>query len=222
MTKIVISSTGLYTPPFSISNEELVTSFNNYVDHHNETHAAAIANGAVQALEHSSVEFIVKASGIKARYVVEKSGVLDPAVMAPRIPERANDEISVLAEMAVAAAKSAMKDAGKTAADIDAVLVACSNTQRPYPAIAIEVQNALQIEGFGFDMNVACSSATFGIQVAADMIRAGHARAILVVNPEICSGHLNFRNRNSHFIFGDVATAMVIEGEDTCTSPHAF
>lgn len=222
MSKIVISGTGLYTPPHSISNEELVTSFNTYVDRYNETHAAAIANGTMTALDHSSVEFIVKASGIQARYVVEKEGVLDPAVMRPHIPERANDDISILAEMAVAAAKGAMQQAGKTAADIDAVLVACSNAQRPYPAIAIEVQNALNIEGFGFDMNVACSSATFGIQVASDMIRAGHARAILVVNPEICSGHLNFRNRNSHFIFGDVATAILVENAETCTSKNAF
>jgi beta-ketodecanoyl-[acyl-carrier-protein] synthase len=60
-------------------------------------------------------------------------------------------------------------------------------------------------------MNVACSSATFGMQAAADMIRAGNARRALVINPEICSGHLNFRDRDSHFIFGDVATAIVLE-----------
>jgi beta-ketodecanoyl-[acyl-carrier-protein] synthase len=94
--------------------------------------------------------------------------------------------------------------------------------QRAYPAMAIEIQTALGIQGFGFDMNVACSSATFGIQAAADMIRAGHARSILVVNPEICSGHLNFRDRDSHFIFGDVATAILLEASDKAASPHAF
>ena len=47
---------------------------------------------------------------------------------------------------------------------IDAVIVACSNLERPYPAIAIEIQNELGIKGFAYDMNVACSSATFGIQ----------------------------------------------------------
>lgn len=222
MTGIVISGTGLYTPPHSISNEELVTAFNNYVELYNEEHAVAIANGGVEALQPSSVEFIVKASGIQARYVVEKEGILNPEIMAPRIPERANDEISILAEMGVAAAREAMKSACKSAADIDAVIVACSNSQRPYPAMAIEVQNALGIQGFGFDMNVACSSATFGIQTAADMINAGHARAILVVSPEICSGHLNFRNRNSHFIFGDGATAIVLEKKETCTADGAF
>ena len=63
-------------------------------------------------------------------------------------------------------------------------------------------------------MNVACSSATFGIKTAADFIASGSARAVLMVNPEICSGHLNFRDRDSHFIFGDVATAVIVERAD--------
>ncbi len=63
-------------------------------------------------------------------------------------------------------------------------------------------------------MNVACSSATFGIKTAADFIASGSARAVLMVNPEICSGHLNFRDRDSHFIFGDVATAVIVEAAE--------
>jgi beta-ketodecanoyl-[acyl-carrier-protein] synthase len=211
LASIAISGTGLFTPPHSISNDELVASFNEYVARHNRRHADAIAEGSVQALTNSSAEFIVKASGIKARYVMDKAGVIDPEIMSPRIPERPNDQISVLAEMAVAASKDALAAAGRNVGDIDAVLVAASNMQRAYPAMAVEVQDALGIDGFGFDMNVACSSATFGLQAAADMVANGHARAILVCNPEICSGHLNFRDRDSHFIFGDVATAFVIE-----------
>ena len=84
--------------------------------------------------------------------------------------------------------------------------------QRAYPAMAVEIQHELGMErGFGFDMNVACSSATFGIQTAADYIRSGNAQSVLVVNPEITSGHLNWRDRDSHFIFGDVATAILVE-----------
>lgn len=115
-----------------------------------------------------------------------------------------------------------LQRAGKTAADIDGVIVACSNLQRAYPAIAIEVQEALGIAGFGFDMNVACSSATFGIQNAANSIQLGQARAILMVNPEVCTGHLNFRDRDSHFIFGDAATAVILERADLATSAHQF
>ena len=218
----VISATGLFTPADSISNTELVDSFNTYVAQHNAAHAAAIAAGEAQALEPSSVEFIEKASGIRARYVLAKAPILDPAVMAPRWDERPNEAISVLAEIGVAAARDALARAGRDAKDVDAVICACSNLQRAYPAIAIEIQDALGIDGFGFDMNVACSSATFGIQAAADMIRAGHARRLLVVNPEVCSGHLNWRDRDSHFIFGDVATAILLEATDTAEAPNSW
>lgn len=216
----VISATGLYTPPDSISNEELVASFNTYVDRFNTEHADAIARGDAEALQPSSVEFIEKASGIKSRHVVSKAPILDPDVMCPRIPERSNEELSILAEMGVAAAREALARAGRDAADVDAVLCACSNLQRAYPAVAVEIQDALGIQGFGFDMNVACSSATFGIQTAADFIRAGNARSVLVVNPEICSGHLNWRDRDSHFIFGDVATAILVEEKSIAPAGH--
>jgi beta-ketodecanoyl-[acyl-carrier-protein] synthase len=220
MPQPVISATGLFTPTDSISNEELVESFNAYVERHNHTHAADIAAGNAIALTPSSVEFIEKASGIKSRFVLSKAPILDPEIMAPRIPERSNEELSVLAEMAVKAARDALDRAGRDAADVDAVLCACSNLQRAYPAIAVEIQDALGINGFGFDMNVACSSATFGIQTAADFIRSGNARSVLVVNPEVCSGHLNWRDRDSHFIFGDVATAILIEAKDIAPAQH--
>ncbi|WP_088310081.1 beta-ketoacyl-ACP synthase III [Novosphingobium sp. B 225] len=216
----VISATGLFTPPESVSNAELVESFNAYVDLFNARHAAEIAAGSVQELAPSSVEFIEKASGIKSRFVMAKGPVLDPETMAPRWRERTNDELSVLAEMGVKAAQDALAAAGRDARDVDAVLCACSNLERPYPAIAIEIQNALGIEGFGFDMNVACSSATFGIQTAADYIRAGNARSVLVVSPEICTGHNNMKNRDSHFIFGDVATAVLVEAKDVAPAQH--
>lgn len=221
--KPVISATGLYTPPHSITNEELVDSFNRYVELYNGEHAAAIEAGEVAALTPSSVEFIEKASGIKARFVVNKDGILDPAIMAPRIPERPNEELSVLAELAVRAARQALERAGRDPMEVDAVICAASNMQRAYPAMAIEIQAALGCnpEGFAFDMNVACSSATFGIQTAADFVRAGHARSVLVVNPEICSGHLNFKDRDSHFIFGDVGTAILIESAEVVgDKPH--
>lgn len=216
----VISATGLFTPAETITNEELVASFNAFVDRHNAAHAAAIAAGEAEPLAYSSVEFIEKASGIKARHVMSKAPILDPAVMCPRLPERGNDEISVMAEIGVAAARQALARAGRDAKDVDAVLCAASNMQRAYPAMAIEIQQALGIEGFGFDMNVACSSATFGIQTAADYIRAGNARSVLVVSPEITSGHLNWRDRDSHFIFGDVATAVLVEDAAIAPAQH--
>ena len=214
MTQAVIAATGLFTPEQSISNEELVAAYNAFADRFNAEQATAIAAGELEALTPSSVEFIEKASGIKSRFVLDKAGVLDPDRMVPHIPERSNDQLSVLAEMAVEAAMDALVSWDKPASEIGAVICAASNMQRAYPAMAIEVQNALGIEGFAFDMNVACSSATFGIKTAADFIASGSAKAVLVVNPEICSGHLNFRDRDSHFIFGDVATAVIVESSE--------
>ena len=211
----VITGSGLFTPAERISNEELVASFNAWVDLYNADNSEAIAAGELEAKTHSSAEFIEKASGIKSRYVINKAGILDPKRMVPEIPERHNDEPSVMCEIACRAAEQAMNEAGVGASDLDAVIVAASNMQRAYPAMAIEVQSALGASGFAFDMNVACSSATFGIQQASDAVKSGSATRVLVVNPEICTGHLNFCDRDSHFIFGDVATAVVVESDAT-------
>ncbi|WP_299496600.1 beta-ketoacyl-ACP synthase III [uncultured Shewanella sp.] len=222
MKKVVISGTGLYTPEQSISNDELVTAFNTYVTQFNEQHRTEIEAGEITALEKSDSAFIEKASGVKSRYVINKEGILDPIRMKPYIPERRNNEASLQCEMSVIAAKEALEQAGKSARDVDMVIVACSNLQRAYPAIAIEVQTQLDIQGFAYDMNVACSSATFGIQAAMNAIQTGSARCVLMLNPEICSSHLNFRDRDSHFIFGDACTAVLIEDAEQATSNQQY
>ena len=217
-----ITGTGLFTPEHSISNQDLVTSFNRFVAEHNRRHAEAIANGEVERLAESSVEFIRKASGIERRYVVDREGILDSSFMAPRLEPRTNDEPSVLCEMGVAAATEALARAGRCARDIDCIIVACSNLERPYPAIAIEIQNALGSGGFAYDMNVACSSATFGIQAGVSCLQSGAASGVLVISPEVCTGHLNFRDRDSHFIFGDAATAVLLERSERPSHGEAY
>ncbi|MEM6311312.1 MAG: beta-ketoacyl-ACP synthase III [Pseudomonadota bacterium] len=220
MYKTAITGTGVFTPELSISNAELVVAFNAYVDKFNADNADAIAAGHVAAKEYSSEEFILKASGIESRYVLDKSGILDPNVMHPSLPQRRDDEPGVMAEMGVDACRKALAQAGRTSADVDAVICAASNHERAYPAIAVEIQELLGVDGFGFDMNVACSSATFGLQAAVDMVRSGSIRSALVVNPEICSGHLEWRDRDCHFIFGDVATATLIERLEDAQGAH--
>lgn len=222
MATAVISGTGIYTPPYAISNEKLVASFNEYVARYNREHAEQIAAGQLPAREPSDAAFIESVSGIKSRYVIEPEGVLDPKRLRPHFPRRANDALSLQAEISLAAARGALEQAGRTAADIDAVIVACANMQRAYPAMAIEVQHALGIQGFAYDLNVACSSATFGIQAACNAVESGAARAVLMVNPEITSAHLNFKDRDSHFIFGDVCTAVVVERKDQHQSRDGY
>ena len=220
MHDIYISGTGVWTPPHKVSNKELVESFNEYVRLYNIENEQRILDGAVAALEPSSEDFIAKASGILSRYVIDKDSLLNPTIMKPMIEPRDNDALSVSAEISVIAAQEALKNAGLQASDIDAVIVSTANLQRAYPAIAIEVQNELGIEGYAYDMMVGCSSTTFGISNAYSDIAAGKASKILVINPEITSAHNNYKNRDSHFIFGDVCTATVVEKNST--APNKF
>ncbi|MBN8449039.1 MAG: beta-ketoacyl-ACP synthase III [Candidatus Accumulibacter sp.] len=223
MNRVVISASGLFTAPHIISNEELVASYNAFVGQFNEANATSIAAGEIAALEGSSVEFIEKASGITRRYVMDKAGVIDPQRLRPKFTPRTNEQLSLQAEMAVAAGGEALAAAGRAASDVDAVICAASNMQRPYPAMAIEIQRALGIsQGYGFDMNVACSSATFALELAVNAVRCDTARTVLVVNPEICSAHLAWQDRDCHFIFGDVCTALVVERLETALSHNAW
>ena len=145
--------------------------------------------------------------------MIDKEGILDPTRMTPRLNTRPDDAPSLMAEMGIDAIHKALAQAGRDPVDIDLILCAASNHERAYPAIAVEMQQLLGASGFAYDMNVACSSATFGLQTAADMVRTGSVKCAVVVSPEVCSAHLEWRDRDCHFIFGDVATAILIEPE---------
>jgi beta-ketodecanoyl-[acyl-carrier-protein] synthase len=215
MKRVAISGIGIEIPPAVISNEELVASFNAWVDSENTGRAAR----GEEPLAKSDEEFIVYASGVKQRHVMEPTGILDPTRMTPRIPARGDDEVSVMAEFGLAAARRALEHAGAAPESVDFVICSASHQQRPYPAIAIEIQNALgAVDAAGFDMNLGCSSAAAGLHVAFNLVRSGAQRRVLVVTPELITGMLNFRDRQTHFIFGDAAAALVVEamedGED--------
>ncbi|RLE26663.1 MAG: beta-ketoacyl-ACP synthase III [Actinobacteria bacterium] len=216
---VSITGTGLFTPSESVSNAELAASLTESVLKWNAEHADEIAAGEVTERALPDVDFIVKASGIQSRYVMEKSGVLDPSRMRPRLEQRTEDQLGIQAEMALPAVREALAQAGRTEADVDAVIVGCSNLQRAYPAVAIEIQDAIGAGGWGYDMNVACSSATFSIQAAVDALRNGSANCVVVVNPEITTGHNNFELRDFHFIFGDACTALVLERCEDAVAP---
>jgi beta-ketodecanoyl-[acyl-carrier-protein] synthase len=219
---VSITGTGLFTPTETISNAELVASLTEAVLKWNAEHAEDIAAGRLAERALPDEDFIVKASGIRQRYVVEKSGVLDPARMRPRLPTRADDELGIQAEMSMPAVHDALAQAGRETGDVDAVIVGCSNLQRAYPAVAIEIQDALGAGGWAYDMNVACSSATFSAQAAVDALRNGSANCVVVVNPEITSGHNNFELRDFHFIFGDACTALVLERTDDAVASDSW
>ncbi|MEX0954006.1 MAG: beta-ketoacyl-ACP synthase III [Rhizobiaceae bacterium] len=210
MQRACISGIGVEIPEAVISNEELVGSFNEWVRRENVRREAQ----GLEPLPGSSVEFIEYASGVKNRHVFERDGILDPDRMTPRIAERGDDEVSAMAEFGIASARRALDHAGVEASEVDMVICAASHQQRPYPAVSIEIQKELGTSGAAFDMSLGCSSAAAGLHMAFNLVRTGAQRRVLVVTPEIITGHLNFRDRQTHFIFGDASSALIVEALD--------
>ena len=211
MEEIHIAGTGIWYPEDVITNDEIVISFNKHVDNFNELNKDSISAGILNKLEYSSVEFIEKASGIKTRRVVDKKNILDVNRMMPSLKHEDESRLSIHAVAGIEAAKKAMMQADVTSDDIDAVILGTSHNARYYPAVAIEIQNELGIEGYAYDMLVGCSSTTFAINNAYSDIASGLAETILVVNPEISTPAVNFGKRDIHFIFGDGCVASIIK-----------
>ena len=217
MVDVVISGTGLYVPPNKITNEELVAAFNEHVDLYNAEHKADIEAGLLAPKQHSSAAFIEKASGIKARHLVDVEGVMDLNRMMSKLPEGGHGDTEtpcLQAHMGIEAGKMALKQAGLEGEDIDYLVCSSAVMQRSFPAIGIEVQHHLGTKGSALDMVMACSSATYGLISGINAIKCGMANRVLMINPEIFSTMVNFRDRDSHFIFGDIATAVVLERAD--------
>ena len=210
-TQTSITGSGVWHPATVLDNHELCTAFNEFVRRDNARNADAIAAGTRESLKESSPEFIERASGIVKRYVEDKTGLVDPERMCPNIPDRPEDQVSIQAEYAIHAARKALEVAGRAGEDIDLVVLGASCLQRSYPALAIEVQALLGAHGHGFDISLGCSTGVAALQLASQAVQLGNARCALVVLPELTSPHLNWRDRDAHFILGDAAVAMIIE-----------
>jgi beta-ketodecanoyl-[acyl-carrier-protein] synthase len=213
-TKTSITGYGVWHPETVLENPELCAAFNEFVRRENGLHADEIAAGTREALRESTPEWVVKASGIVRRYVEDKTGLLDPERMCPNIPDRPEDQLSIQAEYAINAGRRALEVAGRAGEDVDLVVLGCSNLQRMYPSIAIEVQDAIGAHGHGLDILLGCSAATGATQLASQAVQLGQAKCALVVIPELTTGHMNWRERDSHFIFGDASVALVVEPTD--------
>ena len=220
MHNIYIAGTGIWHPEEKVSNNEIVNSYNSFVEKFNQENKLDIENGSIDAMELSSAEFIEKASGIKSRYVIDKEGILNINRMMPRVKNEHPDRLSIHAEVGIKAAKKAMDQANVGPNEIDAVIVGTSHAARNYPAVAIEIQQELGISGYGYDMLVGCSSTTFAINNAYSDIASGLANTILVINPEVSTPFVNFTHRDKHFIFGDGCAATVVQKDST--SSKAF
>ena len=113
--------------------------------------------------------------------------------------------------MGAAAARAALADAGATAADVDAIILATSTPDQAFPATALRVQAELGINrGFGFDLSAACAGFIYGLSVADGMIRAGQVGGVLVIGSEVYSRILNWQDRGTCVLFGDGAGAVFL------------
>src|SRR3954470_503174 len=113
--------------------------------------------------------------------------------------------------MAAAAARAALADAGATADDVDAIILATSTPDQAFPATALRVQAALGItRGFGFDLAAACAGFIYALSVADGMIRAGQVRGVLVIGTEVYSRIMNWHDRGTCVLFGDGAGAVFL------------
>ena len=115
------------------------------------------------------------------------------------------------AYMGARAAEAALADAGCTAADVDAVILATSTPDQAFPASALRVQAELGIKrGFGFDISAACSGFVYALSIADGMIRTGQATGVLVIGSEVYSRIMNWGDRGTCVLFGDGAGAAFL------------
>ncbi len=115
-------------------------------------------------------------------------------------------------DLALHAARSALHAAGRTADDVDLIIVATSTPDMVFPSTACILQDKLGVSGCpAFDMQAVCSGFVYGLSVADAMIRAGNATCALVVGAEVFSRILDFNDRTTCVLFGDGAGAVVLE-----------
>ena len=158
-----------------------------------------IANEAFTRMVDTSDEWIVERTGIRQRYRI--------------------DEGMTTSDMAARAAETALKAAGKTAADVDMIVVATTTPDMPFPATAALVQRKIGAPACAaFDVQAVCSGFVYALSVADGFVSRGAAKCCLVIGAESMSQLLDYTDRGTCILFGDGAGAVVLEpvqGEGT-------
>lgn len=154
--------------------------------------ARTLTNAELATMVDTSDDWIVQRTGIRERHVAAKD-------------EKTSD-------LAIAAAKAALANAGLTAADIDLIVLATSTPDLTFPATATTVQAALGItRGAAFDLQAVCSGFVFAISTAEKYLRSGDFERALVIGSETFSRLLDWEDRTTCVLFGDGAGAVVLE-----------
>jgi 3-oxoacyl-[acyl-carrier-protein] synthase-3 len=143
-------------------------------------------------------------------WIVERTGI--------RQRHKAADDQPV-SDLAVEAAKEALAAAGKTAVDVDLIIVATTTSDLTFPATAAIVQRKLGAPvGVAFDVQAVCSGFVYALSVADGFVARGHARCALVIGAEAMTRLMDWSDRGTCVLFGDGAGAVVLEpgeGEGT-------
>ncbi len=172
-----------------------ITGTGSYLPPRRLNNADLVAQLAAQGVE-SSDDWIVERTGIRARHFAD-AGVFS-------------------SDLALQACRKALEAAGRSAADVDLIIVATSTPDMVFPSTACILQSKLGAAGgAAFDVQAVCSGFIYALTVADAMIRTGGARCALVVGAEIFSRILDFQDRTTCVLFGDGAGAVVLEASET-------
>ncbi len=139
----------------------------------------------------TSDEWIVQRTGIRRRHIAAEG-------------ERSSD-------LAAAAARAALADAGRAAGEVDLIVVATATPDHTFPATATQVQHKLGMEkGFAFDVQAVCTGFVYALATAGNFLRAGQGSRALVIGAETFSRILDWEDRSTCVLFGDGAGALVV------------
>ncbi|MEO0360560.1 MAG: beta-ketoacyl-ACP synthase III [Pseudomonadota bacterium] len=117
-------------------------------------------------------------------------------------------------DLAVAAARAALADAGIEGGEVDAIILATATPDNTFPSTATQVQHAVGAGGFAFDVQAVCAGFMYALATADAMIARGHARTVMVVGAETFSRILDWEDRRTCVLFGDGAGALILRAED--------
>lgn len=150
-----------------------------------------VDNNQMAQLVDTSDEWITTRTGIKKRHIITTESVT---------------------EMALASAKRALEDAQVDAAELD-LIIGTASLQADYltPSLACFVEGGVGAKCPAFDVNAACSSFLYALDIAASYCAAGKAKKILVVAAEALSRHIDWSDRRTCVLFGDASGAVVLE-----------
>jgi 3-oxoacyl-[acyl-carrier-protein] synthase III len=151
-------------------------------------------------------EDLAKIVDTSDEWIVERTGIRQRRRAAPDQP---------VSDLAAAAAERALAAAGRTAADIDLIIVATTTPDLTFPAVATIVQRKIGAPvGIAFDIQAVCSGFVYALSVADGFVARGRARCALVIGAETMTRLMDWTDRGTCVLFGDGAGAVVLEPQE--------